>query len=138
MERNKILKQQKKKQIQYVEIEKYKFSSVSQNVFLTIGTPIIAIKNKIDMGFVNSQSFIIKDINTIQEQIIISSGDVIISIPFKDFQKYFHVAYCITSHRAQGSTYNKPYTIHDFNMMPRRCKYVSLTRASKYEYVNIV
>ena len=61
-----------------------------------------------------------------------------IVVPFNKFQQWFHVAYCITSHKSQGQTINKPYTIHDWELMSETCKYVSLSRASVFDYVNII
>ena len=42
------------------------------------------------------------------------------------FQEYFYVAYCITIHKSQGSTFNFPYTIHVFNRLDKRLKYVAI------------
>ena len=61
-----------------------------------------------------------------------------IVIPFKKFQQWFHVAYCITAHKSQGQTINQPYTIHEWYRMDETCKYVSLSRSSKFNYVNII
>ena len=61
-----------------------------------------------------------------------------ISIPIKKFQCWFHVSYAITCHKSQGMTINYNYTIHEWEFMNKKSKYVSLTRGSKYEYVNLV
>lgn len=131
-EKNKI------KKLVSLELPKFKFSKISQNVYLTIGTPIISIKNVKSLDFVNSEMFNIKKINKDDEIITISNLNKDIEIPFNKFQNWFHVAYCITSHKSQGQTINKPYTIHDWDRMDETCKYVSLSRASKFEYVNII
>ena len=61
-------------------------------------------------------------------------------IPFCDFQKLFYVAYCITIHRSQGSTFDHPYTIHEWDhpRFDNRLKYVALSRTTKLENINII
>jgi hypothetical protein len=51
-----------------IKLPKYEFSKLSQEVYITIDTPIIAIKNLKD-NFVNSERFVISDIDR-DEQII--------------------------------------------------------------------
>ena len=47
----------------------------------------------------------------------------------------------IATHSCQGMTINEPYTIHDFDRMHKKLKYVALSRATKkrkYKYnINI-
>jgi ATP-dependent exoDNAse (exonuclease V) alpha subunit len=120
-------------------LPKYPFSKISQKVYLTLETPIISIKNKKDVDIVNGEMFKVNDIDKENNLIYISNNyKTNIKIPFNKFQQWFHVAYCITSHKSQGQTINKPYTIHDWNLMDETCKYVSLSRSSEYEYVNII
>lgn len=144
---NKAKEKNKIKKLVSLELPKFKYSKISQDVYLTIGTPIMSIKNVKKLNFVNSEMFTIKKIDKNEEIITISnlyskSTDCAIykdiDIPFKKFQNWFHVAYCITSHKSQGQTINKPYSIHDWDRMDETCKYVSLSRASKFEYVNII
>ena len=47
--------------------------------------------------------------------------------------------YAITSHKAQGSTYDHPYTIWEWThpRFDERAKYVVLSRSKKYEHINI-
>jgi hypothetical protein len=33
---------------------------------------------------------------------------------------------------------DKPYTIHEFNRMDKKLKYVALSRATKHENINII
>ena len=33
---------------------------------------------------------------------------------------------------------DKPYTIHEFNRMDKKLKYVALSRATNYENINII
>ena len=55
-------------------------------------------------------------------------------IPYDEFSTLFYIAFCITVHRAQGSTYNNPYTIHEFNRYDNRLKYVSMSRATNKRF----
>ena len=143
IEINKILMdRQKEKNKTKKKIElfllKNPFSKISQDVYLTIDTPIISIKNKKEIKIVNGEMFRIKDIDKSNNLIYITNNYKDIEIPINKFQQSFHVAFCITSHKSQGQTINKPYTIHDWNKMDETCKYVSLSRASEFEYVNIL
>ena len=61
-----------------------------------------------------------------------------LTIPKSKFQSWFHVAYCITSHKSQGETIKVPYTIHDWDRMSETCKYVSLSRGTCWENVNLL
>ena len=61
-----------------------------------------------------------------------------IKIRFNDFQKYFLVAYATTIHSAQGLSIGKNYTIHEWNRLDERLKYVSLSRARNYENIHIM
>jgi ATP-dependent exoDNAse (exonuclease V) alpha subunit len=48
------------------------------------------------------------------------------------------VAFATTIHKSQGATYNFPYTIHQFNRLDERLRYVALTRATDMKFINIV
>jgi hypothetical protein len=120
-------------------LPKNPFSKLSQNVWLYPNTPIISIKNKENLNIFNGEMFRIKQIDK-NDNVIIIENDYKsnINIPISKFQQWFHVAYCITSHKSQGQTINKPYTIHDWHRMDETCKYVSLSRSSEFDFVNII
>ena len=61
-----------------------------------------------------------------------------ILIDTADFTRQFKLSYCITCHAAQGSTFDCPYTIYQFNMMDARLKYVAFFRSTKQQYMNII
>ena len=61
-----------------------------------------------------------------------------IFLPINQFQRLFYPAYCITTHKMQGETLNQSYTIHDFDMMNQKLKYVALTRATCKQIINII
>ena len=54
------------------------------------------------------------------------------------FQTLFCVGYAFTTHSCQGMTINEPYTIHDFDRMHKKLKYVALSRATKKDNINII
>ena len=120
-----------------LELEKFIYSNLSQDVTLFVGTPIMAIKNLKD-SFVNGEKFIISylDDEVIKATSTIGENEIVIEI--KNFQRNFHVAYCITSHKSQGQTYNEPYTIHEWSRLNKRCKFVSLSRSSTWANCNIL
>jgi ATP-dependent exoDNAse (exonuclease V) alpha subunit len=56
----------------------------------------------------------------------------------KDFQKFFLVAYATTTHSAQGMSIGEPYTIHEWDRMDQRLKYVALSRSRDIKYIHIM
>jgi hypothetical protein len=48
----------------------------------------------------------------------------------------FRPAYALTVHKAQGASFDRPYTIYEHEKMKHDMLYVSLTRTRKKEYVN--
>ena len=63
-----------------------------------------------------------------------------LDIPFNLFQRLFYVAYCITIHKSQGTTFDFPYTIHEWShkRFDARLKYVALSRATNLENINVM
>ena len=129
-------RRKKKKALSNVILEKNDFSSKSQKVYLFKGVPVIAIKNKEKDGFVNSEKFVVEDIDN--DYIKLRNDEKELNIHKNNFQSLFHVAYCITSHKSQGQTIKVPYTIHDWKLMSETCKYVSLSRGTCWENVNLL
>ena len=101
-------------------------------------TPIIAKVNNKDIGIVNNERF---NITNIENNIItIQNENKIIQFNvFKDdaFQRCFRVAFATTCHSSQGLSIREPYLIHQFNRYTNKMKYVSLSRATLYEHINI-
>ena len=107
--------------------------------------PIMASKNqpvvkygddKFKLDVFNNEMFTIKKINI--SNIEIFNNRITLIVPVDEFQRCFYPAFAITSHKSQGQTYDQPYTIHEFHRMSTRCKRVALTRATKWEHVNII
>jgi hypothetical protein len=59
-------------------------------------------------------------------------------INHNEFQKYFLVGYGCTVHSAQGGPIGEPYTIHDWDRMDQRLKYVTLSRSREHSYISIL
>ena len=129
-----------------LHLKKLHYDSNSQDVELHSKTPIISSKNqpviKIDnknvkLDMMNNETFVIYKILD-NDTIVVKNDRISFELPSSSFQRCFYVAYAVTSHKAQGQTYDKEYTIHEWDGMSTRCKRVALTRATKYEYVNII
>ena len=108
----------------------------SQDVTLYPNLPIICKKNCEELELINNEQFIIIKLTTDTILIQNSIKNLIINIDI--FQEYFYVAYCITIHKSQGATFNFPYTIHEFNRLDKRLKYVALTSATDIKLINII
>jgi ATP-dependent exoDNAse (exonuclease V) alpha subunit len=100
-------------------------------MFLTIKFSRPSGKNKM---------IIIKSINKDTKIITLKYKDNnnTINIEFNNFQKFFLPSYACTTHSAQGLTINGPYTIHEFQRMDQKLRYVALSRSKKYDYINIM
>jgi len=129
----------------FKELPMNTLSKISQAVYLVENTPIISITNKKNFKIVNSEQFSISNIydEFIEAKKFYRDDDdkiqtKIIDIPIDKFQKWFHVAYALTSHKSQGSTITIPHTIHEWDQMSNKCKYVSLSRSTEWGLCNLV
>jgi cytidyltransferase-like protein len=125
---------------QVLELKKLSYDDNSQDVELLSGMPVIARKNCEASYIANNETFTIKEIRHKKQIIVIEDDERKIKIAFKDFQYMFYVAYCITVHKSQGSTYNQPYTIHEWNnpKFDDRLKYVALSRSTNKDNNDIL
>ena len=88
-----------------LKLEKLIYDNNSQDM------PIIARKNNKELDISNNDTFIIKKIDIKKQMILIMDDDKEIDFPIDEFQKLFYIAFCITTHKSQGSTFNEPYTV---------------------------
>ena len=132
-----------------ITLEKISGDANSQKVILTEGMPIIGTKNNKKFQIVNNCMYTLFKIDGDVFHIREKEAQKIaakkkkayegneIFVPINQFQRLFYPAYCITTHKMQGETLNTPYTIHDFDMMDQKLKYVALTRATNKRIINI-
>ena len=99
--------------------------------------PIISKVNNEDIGIFNNQRFKIKKIDTFYITIEDDFKNLI-KINISDFQKFFLPGYATTTHSAQGMSIGKPYTIHEWDRMDQRLKYVALSRSRDHKYIHIM
>ena len=85
--------------------------------------------------FYNSEDFIVNTFNEETMTLINDTDNTEITVDLK-LTKCFKPMYAITAHKAQGATFNKPYSIYEYKRMRFDMLYVCLTRTSKQEYVN--
>ena len=102
------------------------------------GMPIIARTNDKSYEICNNDQFTIKQIQHKTGLIIVEDEEQALKIPIKDFQRLFRIGFCITIHASQGSTFDFPYTIHEFSKFDMRLKYVALSRSTKIEHINVI
>jgi hypothetical protein len=103
-----------------------------------IGLPIIANEtrkvNK-DFDIFNNEEFEVTFVD--KDKITIQNERITIDMKHSEF-KFFDLAYCITVHKAQGSTFNFPFSIYDYNFkgFDKRLLYTAMSRSTKKEFVN--
>ena len=119
----------------YIEVTKYGYDKNSQVMLITAGTPVIARINCGKYEIYNNEMF---EVLTIGKNIVVSDGAEKKTIPMEEFNRLFHVAYCITVHKSQGDTIKEAYTIHEWHKMDERLKYVALSRATCKDNINIL
>ena len=132
-----------KRQKKGLLLQALNYDENSQKVELYSKMPIMASKNqpvikygddKEKLDVFNNEMFTIKKINI--SNIENKNKRTSLIVPIDEFQRCFYVAFAITSHKAQGQTYDYPYSIHEWAKMSSRCKRVAL--ATKWEHVNII
>ena len=132
-----------------VEFEPLDYDDNSQKVKVYAGLPVIARVNHKTLGICNNDTMTVKAVrkksSTIEIEMDVEDQDGVagkkeFKIEFDDFQRLFYPAYAITSHKSQGSTYDHAYTVWEWDhpRFDERAKYVVLSRAKKYEYVNVI
>ena len=112
------------------------YDANSQDVQLIPNTPVICRVTRNKLGICNNEMFTITHID--EQHTTLENEHAKVDMDTKDFQRHFYVAYAITIHKSQGQTYNKPYTIHEWNKLDKRLRYVALSRATKKDYINIM
>ena len=111
----------------------------SQTIKLFNGMPIIASKTKEQGAIcVNNEEFKITSINKekFTAESIRPDGVHKVELETKFFYCLFLPAYCITTHKAQGSTIKGNMTLWDWDIMDKRLRYTAITRATGIDKIN--
>ena len=114
-------------------VKKYEFCPNSQDMIICVGTPVIGRVNCREYEICNNDTFTITGFNKNEVYL----GDEL-TVPIEDFSRLFNLAYCVTCHKAQGDTFTEEYTIHEWQYMDERLRYVALSRATDINHVNIL
>lgn len=134
---------QKKNKSKFMVVPKNIRNKHSQDTMLMNSLPLIATKNCLRMGIVNSVEYVVvswnenefviveknKDKKNKENHILISNVNLI--------TEYFHPGYCISLTKAQGSTFRCEYTIYGWNIMTSTHKYVAISRSSRFDLINV-
>jgi hypothetical protein len=109
----------------------------TQDVRLIKGMPIIAHKTDKQKEILNTQTFTITKITT--DEFYYKDDKIEYCLSINDFHKYFYLGFCITIHASQGETFDKKYTIYDWNfkMLCEKAKYVAMSRATDINNIQI-
>lgn len=106
-----------------------------QSVYLYNGLPIMAWKNCVKLGIVNSEEFIVSSYD--DEKIYITRNELgeDLEIDIEDFHNYFVPNYCATTHKSQGATYKDKVILWDWNRLVSNKKivYTACSRATKFD-----
>jgi len=110
----------------------------ANSVYLYIGLPIMSVKNNSEIGIINSEEFIVMNIDDETFTIQRCEDDEELMFDFEDFHKYFVANYCSTTHKSQGATITEPIIIWDWETMKdeKNVGYTALTRAKKLEQLS--
>ena len=125
-----------------------KYFKQSQDMYLYENLPVIAMRTLFgkegNLLFANSETFNICFIGDEEIGLYNERPDengnkegYNVSIPIEDFNKYFLMNYCSTTHKTQGETIIENFTIYDWDAMDTKLRYTALSRAKKIEQVYI-
>ncbi len=103
------------------------------------GLPIIANVTRVfkesKEKIVNNEEFTVDAV--LPKTIKISNDRISLEILHSEL-KHFELAYCLTVHKSQGSTYNFEYSIYEYHRFDSRMLYTAMSRATEKSYVNFV
>ena len=101
-------------------------------------TPLIAKVNNTKLKLINNERYTITKIDVDNQEITVQNNRNEVTIESSDFQKLFRVGYAFTIHACQGMSIETPYTIHEWERLNKKLKYVALSRAVRKEHINII
>ena len=111
---------------------------LTQDIYAYVGLPLVCCYTSKKYDIANSETFTIKKVT--HSAIVIESdeGELVKTIPFTDVCSLFYPAYCMTTHKSQGSSFKFEYTIYEWSRMNENMKYVALSRGITKSKVNII
>jgi len=107
-------------------------SQYSQDMWVSLDTPIMAIKTDKKLDLKNGKMYAMTSIKTDGIEI----NDNVYTD--KEFAQYFVVAYCVTNHKVQGLTIKDKFNIYEFDKMSTREKYTAYSRCTDGKNVCII
>jgi hypothetical protein len=107
----------------------------SQRVKLIPGTPVIAMKGNKTLAVIKGATFKVTKLNPLTVKDLKTKKVTVINPEL--FQDYFYVNFCTTSHKFQGQTIKEAFTVHEFQRMRKKMKYVALSRATSKNLINV-
>jgi ATP-dependent exoDNAse (exonuclease V) alpha subunit len=122
----------------YIKLDKLQYDDNSQDVTLVNKIPVIAKVNNSKLSIINNERYTITKIDINERRVTMKNDRNEVTVHAESFQKLFRIGYAFTTHSSQGMSIDKPYTIHEFNRMSKKLKYVALSRSTKHEYINIM
>jgi ATP-dependent exoDNAse (exonuclease V) alpha subunit len=118
---------------------------LTQDIYLYLEMPIIAKKTRREGGEIlvaNSETFNIGNIDETTISLYTQRPDAngekylyIYECLIEEFNKYFLINYCSTTHKAQGETITENYTIYDWSFMCEKIKYTAMSRAKNCDQI---
>jgi hypothetical protein len=109
------------------------------NIRIFIGLPLISNKTRMlsDVEIKNNEEFEVEDFD--KDTITLKSTDRQLSITFdiNEF-KNFDLAYCLTVHKAQGSTFKWEYSIYEHHLFDQKLLYTAMSRSTEKNFINFV
>ena len=120
-----------------IELEKFMPDRLSQDITLYQELPLMACKTNMKYDIANGEEFTVDSFDKINATLKYDGTDRTVKIPLKEITQFFYPSYCITVHKSQGSSFDFPYTIYEFDKFDERLKYVALSRSTNKNYINI-
>ena len=94
------------------------------------------IARKTTSDFMNTEMFKVSKIT--DDMVILKNEYKSLEIEISQIKNSFHPAFAITTHKSQGATFKESYTIHEWKLMNKKLKYVSLSRATDIKNICIL
>ena len=93
------------------------------------------LKVEWDVELKNNEEFEVISIK--DKKILIKNDRLQVELNYQNFS-HFDLAYCITTHVSQGSTYDFPYSIYEYQYFDKALLYTSMSRSTKKSYINLI